>query len=224
MRLSEENKATIGKKLTRQERILKYGKKKIVKAQTYKSDDQPANTSFYDLLYDTLMNEKLCAIVHMYEKQYAYISVAFDAENTGLILGVLDESGDSVFTPMNNAHSSVTTHNAHPWLKAGIEHMIDSTVLYNANKRSLPSEILHALAKDSEESKSEKELTSMLEHWQSKETEEEEGLDLYKRDANKKIYNYNLKSSKEGSVVPYSKKQTLQVCQFLLSCSCKFKE
>ncbi len=72
----EDNKTAKGKKLSRQERI-KYGKKKIIKTEQYKADDQPADSSFFVMLHDLLLNEKYSAIVHLYDKQYAHISVAY---------------------------------------------------------------------------------------------------------------------------------------------------
>jgi hypothetical protein len=136
------------------------------------------------------------------QKVWLLINSLTIKDSTGLVLGIFDESTGAQYASENS--QTTTTRGAHPWLKSGIEKMYKDTLTRNQKRGPLPKEILDVLA---QEPKSEQDLQQMLTNWL--EDDDQEGLDLYQRDS-KKIYNFNLKSTKEGQVVPYSKKQTLQ--------------
>ncbi|KAL0482652.1 hypothetical protein AKO1_014365 [Acrasis kona] len=180
-----------------------YGKTKLIRAKPYTATDQPATANFFDLLHDVLLAEKSSALVRFNDKQHAYISVAYDTEHTGMVMSVLD---DSFELKQSEDHNSTM-----PWIRNSLERMVELTIHHESKTQAMPRNLLEALANQDEEniSRTEKEVCRLLDAWrETHDKAQQDEQDPYKKDVNKKIYNYNLKSAKE--IVPFSKKQTLQ--------------
>lgn len=92
-------------------------KKRHIKADACKSDLK--DSSFYELLHDSLIHLQACAILSFGDDHYGYIAVAYEENYSGLMLGVLDRE-------------------CLPWLKYDLH-----TLVLNSHKESFAESLEH---------------------------------------------------------------------------------
>jgi hypothetical protein len=185
----DENGYVLGS-MSKKERDTIFGaSRKFVKADACSTDGYPGS-SFYELLHNTLLSMKVSALVQLHQDHFGVVSVVHDAENSGLVLSVLDEKPTTAAVQYSNITIpneklpviNSATVQAYPWLRDNMEHMMRYTAGQLVTK-------------------------PIIEHQQKQHAQLQDQLELLREDVNMKIYNYNLKSSK--TVVPFTKPQTL---------------